>query len=92
MSLLLHSALGLEASWPTGLALIGAAALGGLVGVSAAQELEPYRPKEKRDVALGWGALVGAVGAVACLLIPLPWGAVAAAAVAAATLVTLRRV
>lgn len=64
--------------------------IGAGVAVGDAKRLEPLPPHEQRDTILGWGALIGAVAALACLLLPMPWGAVAAVAVSAATVATLR--
>ncbi len=61
--------------------------------MSQARQVKPLEPAERRDTILGWGALVGGVAALACLLFgPMPWGILAAAAVLAATVLGLRRV
>jgi hypothetical protein len=72
--------------------ILAAAALGGLTSLGAARQVRPMDPGERRDSIVGWGALVGGVGSVACLFLPLPWSALAAAAVLALTVVLLRRV
>ena len=69
-----------------------AAALGGWLSIGEARQVKPMEPAERRDAILGWGALVGGVAAVACLLIPMPWGVLAAVAVVAVTVLALRRV
>jgi hypothetical protein len=71
-------------------AVLVAASLGGLAALGDARKLTPMDPQERRDTILGWGALVGGVAAIACLFLPLPWGAVAALVVLAATVVALR--
>jgi hypothetical protein len=83
--------LGQEGTW-VAVAIVAAAVLGGLAGVSEAKGVEPLDPAERRDTILGWGALIGGVAAVACLFLPLPWGVLAAAGVVMLTVVLLRRV
>jgi hypothetical protein len=65
--------------------VLAAAALGGRASIGAAREVQPMKPKERRDAILGWGALVGGVGSVACLFLPLPWSVLAAVLVLALT-------
>jgi hypothetical protein len=72
-------------------AILAGSALGALASVGAARRLEPMDPEERRDSILGWGALIGGVGSVACLFLPLPWGAVAAGAVLVLTVALLQR-
>ena len=72
-------------------AIVLAGVLGGVASFGEAREVEPMAPKERRDAVLGWGGLVGGVAAVACLFAPMPWGALAAVAVVAVTVLALRR-
>jgi hypothetical protein len=83
--------LGLE-GWALTAPVLIAAAVGGLLGFSDAREVEPMEPADKRDTILGWGALVGAVATIGCLLIQMPWGLVTAVVVGATTVFTLHRV
>jgi hypothetical protein len=83
--------LGLDEPWRA-IGILGAAAAGGLLSLGEAHRLGPMPPHERRDAVLGWGALVGGVGAVACLFLPMPWGALAALAVLVVTVIALRRV
>lgn len=83
--------LGLDGPW-VGIGVIVAALIGGALSITEAREVQPMPAGERRDTILGWGALVGGVAAVACLFIPMPWGAVAAAAVVVVTVVSLHRV
>ena len=82
--------LGLEGAWVDA-AVVGAALLGALVGAGDARTLPPLDPKAQRDALVGSTAVVGAVGAAACLLVPFPLGPAAAAVVVALTVVALRR-
>lgn len=82
--------LGADGTWAN-VAIVAAALVGGAFGVRAARDVRPMTPAERRDTILGWGALAGGVAAVACLFFPLPWGALAAAAVLGATTLALRR-
>jgi NhaP-type Na+/H+ or K+/H+ antiporter len=72
-------------------ATVLATAAGAWGGWEAAKELEPLTIWDRRDAFLGWGALIGVVAVCACFLLPLPWGVLAAAAVAAVTIAVLRR-
>ena len=63
-----------------------AAALGALVGMAEARALAG-----RDDHTQLLGGLAGAALAVACLFLPMPWGLLAALAVAAATVLALRR-
>jgi hypothetical protein len=83
--------LGVDGPW-LGVGVVAGTLAGGVLGVREARRIKPMAADERRDAILGWGAVVGAVAAVACLLLPLPWGALAAAAVVAATVLALRRV
>jgi hypothetical protein len=67
-------------------------AAGAVAGFSEARDLGPMNPSDRRDVILGFGAIVGILAAVACLFLPMPWGALAALLVAAARVLVLRRV
>jgi hypothetical protein len=67
-----------------------ATALGALASVPAARRLAPLSARERRDVVLGWGALVAGVAVVACLFLPLPWGVLAALAVLITAVCALR--
>ena len=82
--------LGLEGAWVDA-AVIATALLGALVGAGDARSLPPMDPKAQRDTLVGWTAIVGAVGATACLLVPVPFGPAAAAVVVALTVLALRR-
>jgi|SRR5215207_46344 len=73
-------------------AILVAAAVGGLLSIGEARQLKPMGAGERRDTILGWGALIGGVAAVACLFIPMPWGVLAAVGVVALTVLALRRV
>lgn len=83
--------LGLEGTWVLVVILI-AAAVGGFAGIREARQVQPMAPDERRDTILGWGTVIVGVGAVACLVLPFPWSAFAAAAVLAVGVVMLRRV
>lgn len=72
-------------------AIVGAAALGAFFCLGEARQITPMDPAERRDAILGWGALIGGVVAIACLFVPMPWGALAGAAVLATTVIALRR-
>jgi hypothetical protein len=72
--------------------VLAATALGGLMSLRAARQVQPMDPEERRDSILGWGALVGGVGSVACLFLPFPWNVLAAIAVLALTVGLLLRV
>ncbi len=83
-NLVLRGALGQEGPWVLlGIAVAGV--VGGLAGVAEARTIEPMEPGERRDAILGWGWVIGLVVASACLYLPLPWAAIAVAAVLAAT-------
>ena len=71
--------------------ILAAALLGAVGGMAEASGLEPMEPGERRDTILGWGAFVGIIATVVCLLLPMPWGALAATAVGTATIATLAR-
>jgi hypothetical protein len=88
---LLEWILGQGGAW-VAVVILASAFLGGLGGVAEAKDLEPLDPVEHRDKLLGWGTLLGGVGAVACLFLPMPWGVIAAAGVVAATVLVLARV
>jgi hypothetical protein len=68
--------------------------LGALASLGEARSLEPWSAWDKRDAYLGWLAFFGIVAVIVCLFLPIPWGfrGLAAAAVAAVTIVVLRRV
>lgn len=83
--------LGLEGPG-VGVAVIVAAVLGGVASLGDARALRPLSDAERRDALLCWGALTGGVAALACLLLPLPWGPLAAATVVGVTVLGLRRV
>jgi uncharacterized membrane protein len=83
-------ALGVEGTWLT-VVLVVAAVVGAWDGYEGAKELAPLTLWDKRDAFLGWGALFGVVAVGACFLLPMPWGALAAGAVAAVTIIVLRR-
>ena len=82
--------LGLEGTWVAA-AILVAAAFGGYLSIGEARNVKPMDPSERRDTILGWGALSGGVAAVAWLLAPMPWGAFAAVAVLAATVLALAK-
>jgi len=42
------------------------------------------------DTILGWGAIIGFIAVVACLFVPMPWGALAPVAVVGITVLLLR--
>jgi hypothetical protein len=84
-------ALGLDGTLVLVLVLAGAV-VGGLIGWAGLDELEPWTLWDRRDAYLGWATFLGFVLLIACLFIlPLPWSVLAAAAIAAVTLVVLRR-
>jgi hypothetical protein len=68
-----------------------AAVIGGLTALDEARSVEPWTLWDERDAYLGWVTFFGIVAVIACLFIPMPWGGVAAGAVAAFTLVVLRK-
>jgi hypothetical protein len=72
--------------------VLAATAVGGLMSLGAARQVQPMDPDERRDSILGWGVLVGGVGSVACLFLPLPWNLLAAVAVLALTVGLLLQV
>jgi hypothetical protein len=71
--------------------ILAAAALGGLMSLGPARQVQPMDAGERRDSILGWGALVGVVASVACLFLPLPWSLLAAVAVLVLTVLLLGR-
>lgn len=73
-------------------AIVAAAVLGAFLSIGDARQITPMDPSGRRDAILGWGGLIGGVASVACLFAPMPWGAFAAAAMLAATVIVLRRV
>jgi hypothetical protein len=83
--------LGLEGAAVT-VPVIIAALLGAAIGASEARDLEPWAPSKRRDAIIGWGTVIAVVAVIACLAIPMPWGAIAAVTVAVAAIVVLRRV
>jgi hypothetical protein len=83
--------LGLEGAWLLGLVL-AATALGGVASLVEARRVRPIDPAERRDSILGWGAVIGGMGSIACLFLPFPWGVLGAIAVLALTAALLRRV
>ena len=89
--ILLDWILGLEGTWVL-IAIIAAAVLGGVAAIGEAKKIEPMPEPERRDAILGWTALIGFVAAASCLLLPMPWGLIAAVAVVVLTIVTLRSV
>jgi hypothetical protein len=68
-----------------------AALVGGLASVGEARSVEPWTVWDERDAYLGWLTFLGIVAVIACLFIPMPWGLLAAAVVAALTIAVLRR-
>ena len=82
--------LGLEGTLVVVLSLVAFGA-GAWASVDTARELEPWTPWDERDAYLGWVTFLGIVVVIACLFIPMPWGAMAAAVAAALTIVVLRR-
>jgi len=82
---------GVDGTWLWVLTVV-AGLIGAAAGVAWARSVEPYPPAERRDAILGWGALIGGVAALACLALPMPWGVIAAVAVAALTVAALRSV
>ncbi len=72
---------------------IAAAALGGLLSLDEARSVEPWTAWDARDAYLGWFTFFGILAVIVCLFLPIPWGfrGVAAATVAAVTIVVLRR-
>ncbi len=68
-----------------------AAVLGAWASLDAARKLQPWTLWDERDAYLGWVTFLGIVAVIACLFIQMPWGAMAAAVVAALTIVVLRR-
>jgi hypothetical protein len=83
--------LGVDGTW-LWVATVALGLAGAAVGIGVARDLKPYPPAEQRDAILGWGGLIGAVAALACLAIPMPWGAIGAVTVAALTVAALRSV
>jgi NhaP-type Na+/H+ or K+/H+ antiporter len=83
--------LGLDGRW-VDVAILLAAVLGGALSVREARQVEPMDRAERRDTILGWGGVIGAVAAAACLFLPLPWGPLAALTVVALTASALARV
>jgi hypothetical protein len=82
--------LGIEGVWLV-VPIAIATAIGAYAGYEQAKGLEPLTLWERRDAFLGWGAVIGVIAVIACFLLPMPWGGIAAGAVAAVTLVVLRR-
>jgi hypothetical protein len=82
--------LGLDGTLVVILSLV-AFALGAYASVDTARELNEWTLWDKRDAYLGWLTFFGIVAVIACLFIPMPWGLMAAAVVAALTIVVLRR-
>jgi hypothetical protein len=82
--------LGIDGTWLL-VAMVVAAAIGARAGWEEAKGLEPLTLWERRDAFLGWGALIGVAAVIACFFLPMPGGGIAAGAVAATTLVVLRR-
>jgi membrane-associated phospholipid phosphatase len=88
---LLDWVLGFNGSWEA-VAVLAAAALGAIAGLGDARQLRPMGAQERRDALLGWVAVIGALCAVACLALTMPWGLVCAAVVVAVTVFALGRV
>jgi hypothetical protein len=88
---LLDWVLGLEGAGVAA-GILAATALGGAASLGTARQLQPMDPSERRDTILGWGAVTGAVGSIACLFLPLPWSVLGAVAVLALTVLLLRAV
>jgi hypothetical protein len=83
--------LGMDRTWAVMVMLL-AGVLGGVLSVREARQVKPMDAAERRDAILGWGGSIGAVAAAACLILPLPWGPLAALSVVAITASVLGRV
>ncbi len=57
---------------------LACALIGGVVMWLDSRTLRPWRPAERRDAIVGWGLLIGLVVAFGSLLLPTPWGLIAA--------------
>jgi hypothetical protein len=88
---LLHWVLGLEGTWVR-VAVLAAGLVSGILSIGEARGLSPMPPGERGATIIGWGAVVGALGAVACLALPFPWGLLAVVVVVVVTVVALSRV
>jgi hypothetical protein len=73
-------------------AVLAAAALGAWASIGEARELGRMGLEERRDSHMGWIALVGGTGSVACLFLPLPWGVAGAVVVLVVTISLWRSV
>jgi hypothetical protein len=64
------------------------------IGIQQARDLPPappLEPDEQRDTVLGWGGLIGAaVSLIVLFALPMPWGAIAAAAAAGIAVITVK--
>ena len=67
-------------------------ALGGWAALDEARSVEPWTLWDERDAYLGWITFFGVVAVIGCFFLPMPAGGIAAGAVAAVTIVVLRRV
>jgi hypothetical protein len=75
------------------IAILGGFVVGGLIGFAGLDEIEEWNSSEKRDALMGWTAFFAFVLVLGALFgIPMPWGALAAVAIVAATVAVLRRV
>ena len=71
-------------------AVIAALVIGAAVGVAEARGLEPFDREEQRERSLGWITTIGAIAALLCLALPLPWSPIAALAAIGLTILALR--
>src|SRR4051812_14831308 len=86
MRALLDWILGLEGTG-VDLAVVAAALAGAVLSLPAARELEPWSAAASRDALLGFGTIVAIVLVLPCFALPMPWGLIAAAVVAALSVV-----
>jgi hypothetical protein len=72
--------------------VLGTGLASGILSIGEARGLRPLPARERADTIIGWGAVIGALVAVACLALASPWGVLAAVAVVAVTVLGLSRV
>jgi len=82
--------LGLEGGWVDVVVLL-AASLGAVLSIPDARRLEWSSAQEQRDLLLGWATALGAIASLACLLLAMPWGAIAAFVVLGVTAGVIER-
>lgn len=91
VTVLLNDVLDFDGGWVLW-AILAGGLFGGVLSLGEARVLRPMPPAERRDAIQGWGFVVALVLVLACLAIPMPWGAIAAPVVLVVWVLAVRRV